>query len=345
MIDLHAGPGGTLRITVDPRVVQRRIARSAASRRIIDAVARGLPAGALAAPSERLAELPHAHGLLAFGAGHVDSRRGELLLARLVGIDEQVLRRMDAGRISLLQDESLLPTSETRSAAVVLAPEADGLEPGALDAAIDRIAGSSGPAWTEFVGIVKVITFVGVVGRPDLPFFSGSTSDFWGAVHLAWARSDSVLAECLTHEAAHLWLMLAEEVQPLCEEAWDGRHWDSPWRDDPRPLGGIVHGAFVFSCASLVLASMVRDGLAGPEATDRIARITAQVEAAVLECRGSGALSPLGESVVESALARIAVSRRSVPAPLIRAAAARVLDEQDAKRARRRATSRSARHA
>ena len=335
MIDLRFGSGGALAFEVDARVLRIRAARTDAARRIVDALGNRLPEGTLPAPSAQLADLPHAHGLVAFGAGHLDARRGELLLSRLIEMGAAVVHRVSSGRISLLQDDSLLPTAETRSATVVLAPEAAGLGPGALDARIGRISASVGEGWADFIGVVTVITFVGVAGRPDLPFFSGSTSDFWGAVHLAWPRSDAVLAESLTHEAAHLWLMLAEDVSPLCADAWRGQLWDSPWRDDARPLGGIVHGAFVFSCASLVLAAMVRDGLAGPEVTDRIARITAQVEAAALECRASGALAPLGESVIAGALARIARSREPLPGSVCASAVERVMAEQQAKRARR----------
>lgn len=328
---------GRLAVAIDPRIHAQQHSRARSALRIMAAAAAHLPRGTVRGSSSELAQLPHAHGLVAFNAGHVDAARAELLLERMGAVPRVVLDRASAGRISLLQDDSLLPTAETRAARVVLEPRAEGLPPSALDERIDRIATAAGPAWADFLAVVRIVTFVAVEGRPHLPYFSGASSDFWGGVHLSHSASAAVLAEGLTHEAAHLWLMLAEEVEPLCEGAWDGNAWNSPWRDDPRPLGGIVHGVFVFSCAALVLATLVRAGVAGPETRERIARITAQVEVGAQECRRSQMLAPLGSAVVEGALGRIASARQVVSAPELEAALRCVEAEHESKRSSRAA--------
>jgi len=337
VIDLWTADGGGLAAAIDPSVLGQAKVRRQAAEAVLRAIASRLPAGSLPAPLESLAATPHAHGLAAFSAGHLDSKRGELLLSRLMAMPIAVLERINGDRISLLQDIALLPTAETRSAQLKLA--ALGEPPGTdeLDCRVERIATAAGPGWREFVAIVRAVTFVEVEGRPGLPYFSGATSDFWGAIHLSVPRSDAVLAEALTHEAAHLWLMLAEDLEPLCADAWRGTGWDSPWRDDPRPLGGIVHGAFVFSCASLVLAALVRAGVADTEVPARIARITAQVEAAARECERSDALAPLGSSVLSRALERIREARTAIPHDLVEDARLRVAQEQATKRSRRNA--------
>lgn len=345
MIDLGATVGGRLVTTIDSRVLEQATIRRRAAESIVRAIASRLPAGSLRFPIESLAATPHAHGLAAFSAGHLNPERGELLLSRLLEMPATVVERVNGNHISLLQDSALLPTAETRSAQVVLAALEESPGTDALDCQVGRIIAAAGPAWHEFVTIVRAVTFVEIEGRPGLPYFSGSTSDFWGAIHLSVPRSDAVLAEALTHEAAHLWLMLAEDLEPLCADAWRGTEWDSPWRDDPRPLGGIVHGTFVFSCASLALAALVRAGVAGDEVPARIARITAQVEAAARECERSGALAPLGSSVVSRALERICQARAVISHDLVNDARLRVAQEQECKRSRRNAAAGTNGHA
>lgn len=55
------------------------------------------------------------------------------------------------------------------------------------------------------------------------------------------------LAESVVHEAMHLNLTLAEHLAPLvCSE----RTLASPWRLEPRPAAGVLHGIYVFCCIS-----------------------------------------------------------------------------------------------
>lgn len=341
MIDMRLDAAGRLVVAIDARVRGQQHSRDLSALRVMTAVTPHLPHSTVPTSLSVLAQLPHAHGLVAFNAGHLDAARAELLLERIAGVPQTVLDRASAGRISLLQDDSLIPTTETRSARLILDPHAATLPPSALDDRVDRIAAAAGPDWTEFVSVVRIVTLVTVEGRRDLPYFSGASSDFWGAVHLSHSVSDAVLAEGLTHEAAHLWLMLAEEVAPLCEGAWQGNAWNSPWRDDLRPLGGILHGIFVFSCAALVLAALVRTGGAAPETCRRIARITGQVEVGARECRNSRMLAPLGSTIVDDALGRIAAARRVVSTTELETALRCVESEQESKRVRRAAASES----
>lgn len=53
------------------------------------------------------------------------------------------------------------------------------------------------------------------------------------------------LAVTLVHEFRHTLLNGLMHLTPLAEECPDLFH--APWRDDPRPLSGVLHGAFAFS--------------------------------------------------------------------------------------------------
>jgi HEXXH motif-containing protein len=63
-------------------------------------------------------------------------------------------------------------------------------------------------------------------------------------------RSDEVgalrFAEGVLHEAMHLELTVLESQQPIIADPQGTM--TSPWKDDPRPFGGVAHGLFVFTC-------------------------------------------------------------------------------------------------
>lgn len=53
-------------------------------------------------------------------------------------------------------------------------------------------------------------------------------------------------AENVVHEAMHLQLTKVEgQMNLVCDE---GAFLDSPWKQEPRPLQGVLHGLYVFAC-------------------------------------------------------------------------------------------------
>jgi HEXXH motif-containing protein len=75
---------------------------------------------------------------------------------------------------------------------------------------------------------------------------SFSLSNLPGAIFVGAGRSRWPVAEALVHEAAHLRLNHAAEAAPLTLGSRDTVCY-SPWRDDPRPVEGVVHGVYAFS--------------------------------------------------------------------------------------------------
>lgn len=59
----------------------------------------------------------------------------------------------------------------------------------------------------------------------------------------------NLMAENIVHENAHVKLRYMQLVDPILEDFYDAdcERFDVPWRPDPRPLPGILEGAYVFS--------------------------------------------------------------------------------------------------
>ncbi|HEV7398232.1 MAG TPA: HEXXH motif-containing putative peptide modification protein [Pyrinomonadaceae bacterium] len=75
---------------------------------------------------------------------------------------------------------------------------------------------------------------------------SCSTRDFLGAVQLS-AHPGIALAEVLVHEYRHNILNAIIDVDPILDESSPRRAaFYSPWRKDPRPLMGLIHGIYSF---------------------------------------------------------------------------------------------------
>ncbi len=76
--------------------------------------------------------------------------------------------------------------------------------------------------------------------HPDIPF-----SIFFSLCQDNFVISNLRVAESILHESMHLYLTLIENVIPMIKK--NDRHlFYSPWRNEERPLRGVLHGLFVF---------------------------------------------------------------------------------------------------
>ena len=75
-------------------------------------------------------------------------------------------------------------------------------------------------------------------------------------------RDDEVgalrLAESIVHEAMHLHLTNREQLIQFVARG-DGKL-RSPWRNEPRPFQGVLHGLYVFSCLSWFFRRLLVEG-------------------------------------------------------------------------------------
>ncbi|MEV6619725.1 HEXXH motif domain-containing protein [Amycolatopsis sp. NPDC051106] len=86
-----------------------------------------------------------------------------------------------------------------------------------------------------------------VVPEPAVPFRlpSASTGEAFGSAIIAYSSDPAAMAAALVHEFQHIRLGGLLHLLPLHDEDRRERFY-APWRDDPRPLGGVIHGIYAF---------------------------------------------------------------------------------------------------
>ena len=300
-IELAVDKLGLLRFSAHDCVRDRLAHHDSCAHSVLEDVKSG---GTLPLPAtvDVLAFHPAAHMLAAYRTG--SATREDVVGAPdlLKNASSAIVDRLAAQRIAIIQDNGLLPRYETRGARIVV----DETFPScaeSLDEMFSLVKERLGAGWLEFISIIRVVTVVKVADLTNnMPYFSGSWSTSFGAAHITKPKDPAILAETLTHEAAHTWLNLIEECQPLADGAWDDNIWISPWRGDPRPIGGIVHGVFVFSCVATVLTTYLNADPANESDESAIARrraayLVCQVEDGIAELRRTRCLQASGDWV------------------------------------------------
>jgi HEXXH motif-containing protein len=77
---------------------------------------------------------------------------------------------------------------------------------------------------------------------------SASSGHAVGGLALSRPDSETACAAALAHELQHSKLNALAHLVPLSgEREGPGRLYYAPWRDDPRPLSGMLHGIYAFS--------------------------------------------------------------------------------------------------
>jgi HEXXH motif-containing protein len=91
---------------------------------------------------------------------------------------------------------------------------------------------------------------------------SATRHDAPGAIALTQRPSVRSALQALVHEYQHTKLCMLLDLVPLIETTPQVRSYYSPWRDDPRPLRGLLHGGYAYlGLAALVdRESRERDG-------------------------------------------------------------------------------------
>ena len=74
---------------------------------------------------------------------------------------------------------------------------------------------------------------------------SATSPAAFGAIATSLPSSPVIMAETLVHEFQHIKLCGLLDMLPLIEPS-DKRGY-APWRDDPRPMGGILQGVYAFA--------------------------------------------------------------------------------------------------
>ena len=192
----------------------------------------------------------------------------------------------------------------------------------------DLIGGACPNLLSEMDALVREIVLV--KGQSGRNLFSGAATLFlWGAVFInPTAILDRLaMAEALTHEAAHALLTgLTGGLDVTLNDRAD--RFQSPLREDPRPMEGIAHAAFVLARMTSMLDGLTRlKGLSEPRARDRCLDASVECEPVrrgpghvespcALHLSGRGYLWPLRVVHRPWAVARLSRCLRSPKGPL-----------------------------
>jgi HEXXH motif-containing protein len=128
---------------------------------------------------------------------------------------------------------------------------ADRLSPAAVDrwrhllGEAARVLHERHPEWA--VAVRRVLTvLVPLAERGATSGLSASARDCVGAVALTLPADGRQFALTLVHELQHNYVNLLHDIGPLFRSDDTDLHY-SPWRDDARPLAGVLHGATAFA--------------------------------------------------------------------------------------------------
>ncbi|MEH1101958.1 FxsB family cyclophane-forming radical SAM/SPASM peptide maturase [Micromonospora sp. CPCC 205561] len=125
--------------------------------------------------------------------------------------------------------------------------------------------------------------------EPTGRFRSAAAGTAFGAVAVTAVPDDATLAVLLVHEVQHLKLGAVLDVCDLFDRD-DPRTLSVPWRDDPRPVEGVLHGAY----AHLAVADVWRRR-PGPAAEGHFRRYRAWTGGALDALLDLGVLTAEGE--------------------------------------------------
>jgi HEXXH motif-containing protein len=166
---------------------------------------------------------------------------------------------------------------------------------------------------------------------PDVNTVGASSPAAFGAIRLSASESATEFAEALVHEMQHSKLNALLGLVNLTDDD-HGRRYLAPWRDDPRPLVGVVHGVYAFTCG---VEFWLAQEPAMREAETRQTAFTItyrrqQVRRALRTLRESGHLTPPGEALVDAVTTRLTACEQAPVGTTLSRTATEMIDDHQA---------------
>lgn len=151
------------------------------------------------------------------------------------------LRRIQAGPLDVLLDDLDLFRMPALDG---LAPRLSDIEISEWDAVVQRgwlLLEAECPATSAEVA--SAIAVIVPLNRSPFGQLSSSSAENFGAIAMSPPPDPYTCAVTLAHEIQHVKLSALLDIVPLTLPD-DGRRYYAPWRDDPRPLSGLLQGAY-----------------------------------------------------------------------------------------------------
>lgn len=210
----------------------------------------------------------------------------------------QGLRQVQVGSLSILIDD--LDPFRMPSAAHVL-PRLSAAEYGEWAAAFQQ-------AWPlldqDHVAVANevapAVTVIVPLPKPPKGQVSSSSPETFGAIAMSRPRDLITCAATLAHEVQHLKLSALLNIVTMTLPEGGERYY-APWRDDPRPLKGLLQGAYAYLGVSGFWRRQrqITGGAIRLRANAEFARWRAAVTLVIETLRTSGRLTPAGMDFVK----------------------------------------------
>jgi HEXXH motif-containing protein len=148
---------------------------------------------------------------------------------------------------------------------------------------------------------------------------SATSHDAFGVFAMSLPQDAAAFAVTLVHERAHTVLNGLATAARLTDATDTTVHF-APWRVDPRPVTGLLHGAFAFVAVAELWRSLMAAPALRQRAQTELAALRPQLRSALSALRDSAGLTDAGHTVVEhlhrraQALGRVALPVHAVEA-------------------------------
>jgi uncharacterized protein len=143
-------------------------------------------------------------------------------------------------------------------------------------------------------GVRAMVPLAKADGTSDL---SATSRDATGALALTMPATGADLATTLVHEHQHTKLSVVQDLVPLCSGSDQPRYF-APWRRDPRPISGLIQGAYAFAGVADTWHRLRSSPEVSTVAEWRFAEIREQVWLVIDTLSRSADLTPAGRSFV-----------------------------------------------
>jgi uncharacterized protein len=171
------------------------------------------------------------------------------------------------------------------------------------------------------VEVAAAVSAIVPRSRPPEGTVSTSTAEAFGVIGMSLPPDPVTCAETLAHEIQHVKLGALMGIVALTEPDDNGALYYAPWRDDPRPLRGLLQGAYAYLGVSGFWQRQRRVETGEREPDVEFAHWREATAHAVKTLLSSGRLTPRGlEFVTGMARTLSAWQEEPVPAGALRQA-------------------------
>ncbi len=162
------------------------------------------------------------------------------------------------------------------------------------------LIGIASPALAQEIPL-GVRVFVPVVSSSVQLHLSGTFHEAPGLVAFSWSPDLFTMAEAVVHEYHHQKLNALMSIDPLIVGHAGVAVYYSPWRDDPRPLTGILHATYTFMAIYDFCQQVldVDDAGVNPERIrERMYEVSGKIGIGLASLHEHAQLTPLGSALI-----------------------------------------------